>query len=971
MDFVGKKVRHVSLGEGTVLGIIRGDLMQVDFGTSKGIRKFPYPAALEKYLSFVDEETERERVALFKEREEESARAQASFEKSRARSRNLAASRRMDERGSVERFSEIKPFCDAYKKELYKEIGFVRKNGGKKYRVYDGKFVEMHAGRYVYSFESEDELNLPDNTDVTIERGQDKLYGKVVSCEEFTVIISVAENFGKEVSTLEFSAEPWKLLEALGERLDEMAKAPSKIVKLLVTGGAKALRYGDRSMAKGQDEAVQMGLTQKITFIWGPPGTGKTQTLAKLALKCVAKGERVLMVSYSNVSVDGAALRVRGLAKKEDDYKRATRPGVVLRYGYPRQKEILEDEHLSSYNYVLSKHPDLRKERERLLGERKRCKRHDSRYVNIEKRLSEIREGLRRAEGEAVQAAFFVATTISKAVIDVTLRAKPFDVVIFDEASMAYVPQVVFAASLAKKRFICMGDFCQLPPIVQSDAAALEKDIFKFCGITDVVERRVKHEWLCLLNVQRRMHPEIAGFVSDKMYKGLLNSAPDMAEQRAPIAEVAPLTKEPLGLVDLSGLLSVAFKTESYSRVNVLSAFIDYAVALQYALEYEVGVITPYNAQARLLNAMARDVKEADEELRSITCATVHAFQGSEKDIVLYDAVDCCRMSYPGRLLTATGDNNTANRLFNVAVSRSRGKFLTVANVKYLERRLNNNLIFGELLDRLGDSKARLAASSFTKNMILGKNLRAFGQDAALEAFKKDLLRASKTICLDVPDAPRRDGLRGLVLALKAAHGRGVKVTLRVENKDNLPEELKGLGRENSRVWNPVTIIDRRIVWYGMPFTGAKFTSDDVPVFSYPVFRWEGVHAAKILFGLLEMNNTLDGYVAKDAENVPEESLNTFAAWLSANYVCDECGEPVQLKKSKHGKFFIGCSGYPKCEHKEWVTVDMVNEYISSEGEYGRRCPRCNYSMEAKRSRYGGVYVECTSHEHSFRLDEI
>lgn len=32
---------------------------------------------------------------------------------------------------------------------------------------------------------------------------------------------------------------------------------------------------------------------------------------------------------------------------------------------------------------------------------------------------------------------------------------------------MAYVPQIVFSAGLAKSFFICMGDFCQLPAIVQ------------------------------------------------------------------------------------------------------------------------------------------------------------------------------------------------------------------------------------------------------------------------------------------------------------------------------------------------------------------------------------------------------------------------------------------------------------------------------------------------------------------------
>lgn len=97
-----------------------------------------------------------------------------------------------------------------------------------------------------------------------------------------------------------------------------------------------------------------------------------------------------------------------------------------------------------------------------------------------------------------------------------------FDVVIFDEASMAYIPQIVFAASLAKKHFVCMGDFRQLPPIVQSSGTSpLNADIFQYCGITSAVDNGRNHKWLCMLDTQYRMHPCIADFASQMMYGGV------------------------------------------------------------------------------------------------------------------------------------------------------------------------------------------------------------------------------------------------------------------------------------------------------------------------------------------------------------------------------------------------------------------------------------------------------------------
>ena len=78
-----------------------------------------------------------------------------------------------------------------------------------------------------------------------------------------------------------------------------------------------------------------------------------------------------------------------------------------------------------------------------------------------------------------------------------------------------------------------MGDFCQLPPIVQSDdTCSLNADIFKYCGIVDAVSSGYGHQWLCMLDTQYRMHPDIAAFSSSRMYHGLLKSGIGMADKR-------------------------------------------------------------------------------------------------------------------------------------------------------------------------------------------------------------------------------------------------------------------------------------------------------------------------------------------------------------------------------------------------------------------------------------------------------
>ena len=138
----------------------------------------------------------------------------------------------------------------------------------------------------------------------------------------------------------------------------------------------------------------------------------------------------------------------------------------------------------------------LLNERNELIKERKKLHRSSKRYLEIGERLTTIKKYLKVEEENIVKKSQFVATTVSKAIVDPIIYKKNYDVVIFDEASMAYIPQIIFSASLAIQHFVCLGDFCQLPPIVQSHSNLLNQDIFEYCGITTAVQRNLSHNWL-------------------------------------------------------------------------------------------------------------------------------------------------------------------------------------------------------------------------------------------------------------------------------------------------------------------------------------------------------------------------------------------------------------------------------------------------------------------------------------------
>lgn len=967
MDLTGKRVHHRSFGDGVITEQKKTTIV-VTF--RDGAKMFSYPGCFQTYLKILDTDLKEDVQEVVSQHEH----AETAERKQRINElqTSISSNRRQEKDKSVQikPFASVADFCQAYRMALSAEISFIRMTGGKHILLQEGKRIGRDNGQFVYLLESEDELNYPEGTPVTIWKGQSQISGKILNCEAFSVYLISELDLGAEVEMLNISAEACYLLQSVSERLMDLSLEPSEIAQDLICNGLKEIDYRNSDIAKGQETAVRMSLEQPITFVWGPPGTGKTQTLAKIAWVHIDKGERVLMLSYSNVSVDGAILRVTSL--KNDVF-----PGQLVRYGFPKDKRISEHPYLSSYNLAINNYPDLLKRRTQLQAEKKRLEKNDPKLIQVEKELNEIRRELRAAESQCVRNAKFVATTVSKAIVDKEIRNGAFDVVIFDEASMATIPQIAYAAKLARKNFVCMGDFRQLPPIVQSSKESpLNADIFQYCGITQAVDQGSNHKWLCLLDTQYRMHPEIADFAGRSIYNGLLKSANGMTEKREKTVMAEPFAGRAMEFVDLSGTMSTCIKSSDDSHANVLSAFVTFSLALKAAQTQEVGIITPYHAQSRLLHAMVRDVNELEALPHAIKCATVHQFQGSEEDVIVYDAVDCYRLPFPGALIASTA-GRYADRLFNVAMTRSKGKFICVANGSFMRNKgMSENLMFMQILKSYR-ATAPMIPEIIRPNDDLEKYYFDFVEkENQVDEFIKDLATARREVRIDIPDSPANSDINTtrIAQALAEAQSRGVKVFVRAESKKNLHPTLKYFAVENHYLTDPIALIDKTVTWFGMPESAACFKIEGriSAINNRPCIRFWGTHTAKILYGLLEMSQVMDQAktVEKDAQgNLITDKLSDY---VLAHKKCPVCGKPMQLKKSRNQKYFLSCSGYPSCKHTEFVETEFVEEYFYHKGnKNGMLCPRCGCSLEAKISRYG-IYVQCCGGKrHKYGLDEI
>jgi very-short-patch-repair endonuclease len=91
-----------------------------------------------------------------------------------------------------------------------------------------------------------------------------------------------------------------------------------------------AVVHGPLLLNDAQEQAVVASLTQPVTVVTGPPGTGKSQLVAAIVANAWVRGERVLVASTNNGAVDVATRRATDIDS-----------GLLVRTGNKEEREKL------------------------------------------------------------------------------------------------------------------------------------------------------------------------------------------------------------------------------------------------------------------------------------------------------------------------------------------------------------------------------------------------------------------------------------------------------------------------------------------------------------------------------------------------------------------------------------------------------------------------------------------------------
>lgn len=482
-----------------------------------------------------------------------------------------------------------------------------------------------------------------------------------------------------------------------------------------------------------------------IGIIHGPPGTGKTTAVVEYVSQEVARGNRVLVCSASNVAVDNVVERLSDIplfrtatlddnkkkVRKKERRKKGNDGGIgcisahkpmenqskmIVRYGHPaRLAPSVLDASLDAYilrsdDSVLAKEcsEDAKKIRTRITKLDYRKKEDRAERNDLRKELRELaKEEKKRqklAQIKTLENASVICSTLAGA-LSFMLKNEEFDVIVIDEAAQALECAVLGIVEKGKK-LVLAGDHLQLPPTVLSDQASK-----KGLSVT-LFERLVRNKQFgskitTMLNTQYRMHESIMIWSSDAMYDSKLMAAESVRFRKFDQFENV------LTLIDTTGadenFKEIVGDDDDDSKSNIGEAEIVMRTVEKFLSEKykilpsEIGVITPYSGQLSLLREMRAVRSEENEIFKDVEISTVDGFQGREKEAIIISTVRSNETNEVGFL--------SDERRMNVAITRARKHVTLICNCETVSK----NKFLANLVRYFEDHGELISSAQFSE----------------------------------------------------------------------------------------------------------------------------------------------------------------------------------------------------------------------------------------------------------------
>ena len=326
-----------------------------------------------------------------------------------------------------------------------------------KYSAVDGRLLSEENGRYIYQFTLLEPWEPQDDTPLTIANGEVQgMQCTVVNSTGTLITIASEIQLPPDVlRKIDLSDDATQLLKRLKDALKHVdegnAKLGSKCFDLLPyreSISSEEVIFGKHQPHTNQKRAVQMALGGEVTFIVGPPGTGKTSTLAAIAFKHLQAGRTVLVAAHTNIAIDNAIMQLNDFCKDTNNDGLLAH-GQVVRYGAVQKDELkCDDTYKEVYLPKIAK--SLGNE---LLQQHEQLK---ASVVNLDLKLNTIRqqqqaeETRRQAEYEDLKAQVYVLQN-ELAPLEQTERQRISTLQVRKNQFLAHLLQLAYEEKLASQ----------------------------------------------------------------------------------------------------------------------------------------------------------------------------------------------------------------------------------------------------------------------------------------------------------------------------------------------------------------------------------------------------------------------------------------------------------------------------------------------------------------------------------------
>jgi ATP-dependent RNA/DNA helicase IGHMBP2 len=403
-----------------------------------------------------------------------------------------------------------------------------------------------------------------------------------------------------------------------------------------------------KALNQSQRQAVAAMLhNQDLLIIHGPPGTGKTTTLAAGIAQLVKQGCKILVAAPSNTATDHicktllkmgiAVLRVGNTSKVD-----------ATLYPHTPEGKLSNSKDQKAIKQLKVRAEEFRKmalKYKRNFGKAER----EQRQLLL-KEVKQIRQEIKQLQHYNEEKLYETADVICGTPIgiyDVGLHRLQFDTLVIDEAGQCIEPLAWCILNLASK-LVLAGDHLQLPPTVISNEAA------KLGLSRSVLEMAITNaNTVILLNEQYRMRAAIAGFSSQYFYDQQVQTPPQLSDTGIHVT-----------FIDTAG----AGYTESQGTDGVsLQNDGELLVACKWIEDKQwnnsnTAFLSPYNGQ----------ITAAKLSMPTIRCSTIDSFQGQEQEHIILSLV---RSNDDGSI----GFLNDYRRM-NVAITRAKEQLLVIGD---------------------------------------------------------------------------------------------------------------------------------------------------------------------------------------------------------------------------------------------------------------------------------------------------